>query len=71
MSQPLFIFVLPTGNNEIIKQICYLLFSLSKSILMMIHLKNISTTWFLLIKTSLFQEHLPEAVTERCSLKST
>ena len=30
MSQPFFIFVLPTGNNEIIKQISCLLFSLSK-----------------------------------------
>ena len=30
ISQPLFIFVLPTRNNEIIKQICYLLCLLSK-----------------------------------------
>ena len=30
MSQPLFIFALFTENNEIIKQICRLLFSLSE-----------------------------------------
>ena len=66
--------------------ICY--FHYLKNILIMIHLKNISTLWILLIssicynKTSLFQlvafkihashgchEHLPEPVTERCSLK--
>ena len=42
MSQSLIIFVLPTGNNEIIKEICHLWFSVSKSILMMIHLKLVS-----------------------------
>ena len=30
MSQSLIIFVLPTGNNEIIKEICHLWFSVSK-----------------------------------------
>ena len=33
MSQPLFTFALSTENNEVIKYMCYLLFSLSKSIL--------------------------------------